>query len=124
MILGQDPYHGPGQAHGLCFSVKRPVKPPPSLINMYKLLEKDVDGFQRPNHGCLVGWSKQGVLLLNACLTVRQAQANSHKDQVDIQKFFKKFILYPALIAKLGNSLFLRKIHIHQRTNVVGIVTP
>ena len=91
---------------------------------MYKLLEKDVDGFQRPNHGCLVGWSKQGVLLLNACLTVRQAQANSHKDQVDIQKFFKKFILYPALIAKLGNSLFLRKIHIHQRTNVVGIVTP
>ena len=53
---------------------------------MYKLLEKDVDGFQRPNHGCLVGWSKQGVLLLNACLTVRQAQANSHKDQV-----FKSF---------------------------------
>ena len=87
VILGQDPYHGPGQAHGLCFSVKRPVNPPPSLINMYKLLEKDIDGFQRPKHGCLVGWSKQGVLLLNACLTVRQAQANSHKDQVCIQKF-------------------------------------
>ena len=92
MILGQDPYHGPGQAHGLCFSVKRPVPPPPSLINMYKLLEKDVDGFQRPNHGCLVGWSKQGVLLLNACLTVRQAQANSHKDQVCYSKVSKSLI--------------------------------
>ena len=89
MILGQDPYHGPGQAHGLCFSVKRPVNPPPSLINMYKLLEKDIDGFQRPKHGCLVGWSKQGVLLLNACLTVRQAQANSHKDQVCYSKVLK-----------------------------------
>ena len=88
MILGQDPYHGPGQAHGLCFSVKRPVNPPPSLINMYKLLEKDIDGFQRPKHGCLVGWSKQGVLLLNACLTVRQAQANSHKDQVLFKSLF------------------------------------
>ena len=92
MILGQDPYHGPGQAHGLCFSVKRPVNPPPSLINMYKLLEKDIDGFQRPKHGCLVGWSKQGVLLLNACLTVRQAQANSHKDQVCYSKVLKSLI--------------------------------
>lgn len=81
VILGQDPYHGPGQAHGLCFSVQRPVKPPPSLLNMYKELSNDVKGFQKPDHGCLIGWSKQGVLLLNACLTVRQAQANSHKDK-------------------------------------------
>jgi len=81
VILGQDPYHGPGQAHGLCFSVKRPVKPPPSLLNMYKELVDDIEGFQKPQHGCLLGWSKQGVLLLNACLTVRQAQANSHKDK-------------------------------------------
>lgn len=81
VILGQDPYHGPNQAHGLCFSVQRPVPPPPSLVNMYKELESDIEGFKRPKHGCLVGWSQQGVLLLNACLTVRQAQANSHKEQ-------------------------------------------
>jgi len=83
VILGQDPYHGPGQAHGLCFSVQRPVKPPPSLLNMYKELANDIEGFEIPDprHGCLLGWAKQGVLLLNACLTVRQAQANSHKDK-------------------------------------------
>ena len=84
VILGQDPYHGPNQAHGLCFSVQRPVPPPPSLVNMYKELESDIEGFKRPKHGCLVGWSQQGVLLLNACLTVRQAQANSHKEQVKV----------------------------------------
>ena len=84
VILGQDPYHGPNQAHGLCFSVKKGVAPPPSLINMYKELESDpgVDGFKRPNHGDLTGWAKQGVLLLNACLTVRKATPNSHKDKV------------------------------------------
>ncbi|KAA8592263.1 hypothetical protein FQN60_017718 [Etheostoma spectabile] len=81
VILGQDPYHGPNQAHGLCFSVKRPVHPPPSLGNMYKELETDIEGFQHPGHGDLTGWSKQGVLLLNAVLTVRAHQANSHKDQ-------------------------------------------
>merc|ERR1739848_314601 len=82
VILGQDPYHGPSQAHGLCFSVQRPVPPPPSLKNMYKELEADIEGFApAPKHGCLVGWAKQGVLMLNACLTVRQAQANSHKDK-------------------------------------------
>lgn len=81
VILGQDPYHGPGQAHGLCFSVQRPVKPPPSLNNMYKELIDDIEGFQKPDHGCLLGWANQGVLLINACLTVRQAQANSHKDK-------------------------------------------
>ncbi|KAJ3187833.1 hypothetical protein HDU85_006226 [Gaertneriomyces sp. JEL0708] len=82
VILGQDPYHGPGQAHGLCFSVKRGVPPPPSLLNIYKELEQDLgqDGFQRPPHGFLEGWTTEGVLLLNAALTVRKSQANSHKD--------------------------------------------
>ena len=80
VILGQDPYHGPMQAHGLCFSVRHGVKPPPSLLNMYKELEQDKEvKFTRPNHGCLAGWSKQGVLLLNAVLTVRSGQPNSHK---------------------------------------------
>nr|XP_057925919.1 uracil DNA glycosylase a isoform X2 [Doryrhamphus excisus] len=81
VILGQDPYHGPNQAHGLCFSVKRPVPPPPSLENMYKELVSDIEGFQHPRHGDLTGWTKQGVLLLNAVLTVRAHQANSHKDR-------------------------------------------
>ncbi|KAM7019143.1 uracil-DNA glycosylase-like [Tautogolabrus adspersus] len=81
VILGQDPYHGPNQAHGLCFSVKRPEPPPPSLKNMYKELVSDIEGFQPPGHGDLTEWAKQGVLLLNAVLTVRAHQANSHKDK-------------------------------------------
>lgn len=78
VILGQDPYHGDGQAHGLCFSVPRGIQPPPSLGNMYKELSADIEGFTHPGHGTLTGWAKQGVLLLNACLTVRAHQANSH----------------------------------------------
>ncbi|KAM4616495.1 uracil-DNA glycosylase [Polymixia lowei] len=81
VILGQDPYHGPNQAHGLCFSVQRPVSPPPSLVNMYKELASDIEGFEHPGHGDLTGWAQQGVLLLNAVLTVRAHQANSHKDK-------------------------------------------
>ncbi|OWF48535.1 Uracil-DNA glycosylase [Mizuhopecten yessoensis] len=81
VILGQDPYHGPKQAHGLCFSVQKGVKSPPSLENMYKELTSDIEGFQHPGHGTLIGWAEQGVLLLNSCLTVRQHQANSHKDR-------------------------------------------
>jgi len=81
VILGQDPYHGPGQAHGLCFSVKPGIAPPPSLVNIFKELESDIEGFQKPKHGCLVGWADQGVLLLNAVLTVRRGEANSHKDR-------------------------------------------
>lgn len=80
LLLGQDPYHGPGQAHGLCFSVRPGVKPPPSLVNMFKELRDDL-GCTVPNHGHLTGWAQQGVLLLNAVLTVRQAEPNSHKDQ-------------------------------------------
>ncbi|XP_072177327.1 uracil-DNA glycosylase-like [Diadema setosum] len=81
VILGQDPYHGPGQAHGLCFSVRTGIRPPPSLENMFKCLEKDIPGFKHPGHGNLTGWAKQGVLLLNAVLTVRASNANSHKDR-------------------------------------------
>ncbi|KAK3796498.1 hypothetical protein RRG08_003218 [Elysia crispata] len=78
VILGQDPYHGPGQAHGLCFSVLPGIRPPPSLENMFKELQSDIKGFKHPGHGNLIGWANQGVLLLNACLTVRAGQANSH----------------------------------------------
>lgn len=78
VILGQDPYHGPNQAHGLCFSVKKGVATPPSLMNMYKELQSDIKNFKPPFHGNLIGWAKQGVLLLNACLTVRASNANSH----------------------------------------------
>ncbi len=78
VIIGQDPYHGEGQAHGLCFSVKKGVPVPPSLKNMYKELAEDT-GFIPPDHGELIKWAKQGVLMLNAVLTVREGQANSHK---------------------------------------------
>jgi len=78
VILGQDPYHGPGQAHGLCFSVQPGVRPPPSLVNIYKELESDL-GITRPDHGFLEHWAKQGVLLLNSVLTVEMAQAASHR---------------------------------------------
>ncbi|KAK3881290.1 hypothetical protein Pcinc_014275 [Petrolisthes cinctipes] len=81
VVLGQDPYHGPNQAHGLCFSVTPGVRSPPSLVNMYKELSTDIPGFVTPSHGYLLGWAKQGVLLLNACLTVRAHTPNSHKDQ-------------------------------------------
>jgi len=81
VIIGQDPYHGPGQAHGLCFSVPKGIRPPPSLVNIYKEMAQDIDGFEIPDHGNLIGWARQGVLLLNACLTVRAHSANSHKDQ-------------------------------------------
>lgn len=78
VILGQDPYHGPDQAHGLCFSVKPSIKPPPSLENIFKELEADLK-IKRPDHGCLVSWAKQGVLLLNATLSVQAGMAGSHQ---------------------------------------------
>ena len=80
VILGQDPYHGVGQAHGLCFSVLKGVQVPPSLKNMYKELHEDL-GCSIPNHGELTKWANQGVLLLNTVLTVREGQANSHKNK-------------------------------------------
>ncbi len=78
VILGQDPYHGAGQAHGLCFSVQHGVKPPPSLVNIYKELKSDV-GFEIPNHGNLQKWTTQGIFLLNAILTVEANQPASHQ---------------------------------------------
>lgn len=78
VILGQDPYHGPNQAHGLCFSVLPGVKTPPSLVNMYKELAQDIPGFEIPAHGYLQSWAEQGVLLLNTVLTVEQGKAHSH----------------------------------------------
>ena len=78
VILGQDPYHGPDQAHGLCFSVLPGVKTPPSLVNIYKELAADIDGFVIPKHGTLTRWAEQGVLLLNTVLTVEQGKAHSH----------------------------------------------
>ena len=78
VILGQDPYHGKGEAHGLCFSVPSGVTPPPSLKNIFKEIHSDL-GISIPNHGNLESWANQGVLLLNACLTVRKDQAGSHQ---------------------------------------------
>jgi uracil-DNA glycosylase len=78
VILGQDPYHGPNQAHGLCFSVRPGVATPPSLLNIFKEIQRDL-GFRAPDHGCLTPWADRGVLLLNATLTVQQATAGSHQ---------------------------------------------
>ncbi len=77
VILGQDPYHGEGQAHGLCFSVKEGVTPPPSLVNIFKELKNDL-AIDPPKNGCLTKWAKEGVMLLNTTLTVREGRANSH----------------------------------------------
>lgn len=78
VILGQDPYHGEGQAHGLCFSVKKGVKPPPSLVNIFKEIHAEL-GIAPPEHGELTQWAREGVLLLNTALTVREGQPNSHQ---------------------------------------------
>ncbi|MBN3304299.1 uracil-DNA glycosylase [Amia ocellicauda] len=126
VILGQDPYHGPKQAHGLCFSVQRPVPPPPSLENMYKELTSDIEGFEHPGHGDLTGWAKQGVLLLNSVLTVRAHQANSHKDQgweqftdAVVQWLNKNldglvFMLWGAYAQKKGLSIDRKRHHVLQ----------
>jgi uracil-DNA glycosylase len=78
VILGQDPYHGPNQAHGLCFSVRPGIPPPPSLLNMFAEAERDLH-IARPDHGCLLPWARQGVLLLNSVLTVERSLAGSHQ---------------------------------------------
>ncbi len=80
LLLGQDPYHGENQAHGLCFSVRPGVRPPPSLVNIFKELKTDV-GVEPPKNGTLAPWAEQGVLLLNAVLTVRAHEPNSHKNK-------------------------------------------
>ncbi|MEL6654764.1 MAG: uracil-DNA glycosylase, partial [Bacteroidota bacterium] len=81
VVIGQDPYHGPGQAHGLSFSVPQGIKPPPSLKNIYKELVTDIPGFQPPEHGNLESWAKQGVLMLNSILTVRARTPASHRNK-------------------------------------------
>ncbi|HEX2092981.1 MAG TPA: uracil-DNA glycosylase [Longimicrobiaceae bacterium] len=96
VILGQDPYHGPGQAHGLAFSVRPSVRPPPSLKNIFKELKSDL-GCKIPNNGYLVPWAEQGVLLLNTVLTVRAGEPNSHKG-----KGWEKFT--DAVIRKVGHK--------------------
>lgn len=96
VIIGQDPYHGAGQAHGLCFSVQKGIDPPPSLKNMFKELESDI-GFKIPNHGELTNWAKQGVLMLNNVLTVREHTPNSHKG-----KGWEKFT--DRVISELNNK--------------------
>lgn len=103
VIIGQDPYHGPGQAHGLCFSVKKGVKPPPSLVNIFKELHDDL-GMPEPNHGDLTDWAKQGVFLLNAILTVRSHQPASHHG-IGWERFTDETI--KALSAKKNHLVFL-----------------
>ncbi|WP_423807363.1 uracil-DNA glycosylase [Photobacterium damselae] len=124
VILGQDPYHGPDQAHGLSFSVKPGVKTPPSLANMYKELATDIDGFTIPDHGYLQFWAEQGVLLLNTVLTVEQGNAHSHA-KIGWETFTDKviehidqecegviFLLWGAHAQKKGKKINTQKHHV------------
>lgn len=116
VIIGQDPYHGPGQAHGLCFSVRDGVDFPPSLINIFKEIESDLE-FSRPQSGNLERWARQGVLLLNATLTVRAHQAGSHQrkgweqftdaviSSINSEKQNIVFFLWGAYAQKKGESI-------------------
>ena len=129
VILGQDPYHGPGQAHGLCFSVPEGIKQPPSLVKIFKEQKEDI-GIEIPRHGNLQKWADQGVLLLNATLTVRSAQAGSHQKRgwetftdAAIQKLSENqngivFLLWgryaqnkEAIISRTNNHLILKAAH-------------
>jgi uracil-DNA glycosylase len=125
LLLGQDPYHDDNQAHGLCFSVQPGIKPPPSLMNIFKELRDDV-GFRIPNNGYLVPWAEQGVLMLNAVLTVRAHQANSHKNhgwetftdaiirQVNAKKDRVVFILWGGYAQKKLSLIDTTRHHIIQ----------
>lgn len=118
VILGQDPYHGDGQAHGLCFSVQKGVKPPPSLVNIYKEMEADL-GLTPPDHGFLEKWADQGILMLNAVLTVEAHKAGSHQGkgwenftdrvirELENRREHLVFILWGAYARKKGS--FIRK---------------
>jgi uracil-DNA glycosylase len=124
VILGQDPYHGPNQAHGLCFSVLPKIKTPPSLANIYKELATDIADFTIPQHGFLQSWAEQGVLLLNTVLTVQQAQAHSHA-KIGWEQFTDKviqqlndhcnglvFLLWGSHAQKKGAVIDTRKHHV------------
>lgn len=129
VILGQDPYHGPHQAHGLSFSVLPNVPPPPSLVNIYKELKSDIEGFIPPSHGYLASWAKQGVLLLNTVLTVEAGKAHSHAkigwetftDHVISALNEKKegviFLLWGAHAQKKGQFIDRQKHHILTSTH-------
>ncbi|MCG8381513.1 MAG: uracil-DNA glycosylase [Gammaproteobacteria bacterium] len=120
VILGQDPYHGPGQAHGLCFSVLPNVPPPPSLINIFKEIQSDL-GIASPNHGCLIPWAEQGVFLLNAVLTVEKGRAGAHQGKgwelftdYAIQQLSEKrerlvFLLWGSYAQKKGQHIDSKK---------------
>jgi len=124
VILGQDPYHGPDQAHGLCFSVLPGIKPPPSLANMYKELVQDIEGVSIPEHGYLMPWAEQGVLLLNTVLTVEQGQAHSHKhlgweqftdkviDEINQHGEGVVFLLWGAHAQKKGKNIDKTRHHV------------
>ncbi|KLN95824.1 uracil-DNA glycosylase [Moellerella wisconsensis] len=124
VILGQDPYHGPDQAHGLSFSVRPGVPAPPSLVNMYKELEKDIAGFTRPTHGYLESWARQGVLLLNTVLTVEKGKAHSHAhlgwetftdkiiNEINQQRNGVIFLLWGSHAQKKGRFIDSHKHHI------------
>ncbi|KGE18043.1 uracil-DNA glycosylase [Paenibacillus wynnii] len=128
VILGQDPYHGPGQAHGLSFSVMPGVRIPPSLRNIYTELKDDL-GVSIPNHGSLLHWAQEGVLLLNAVLTVRQGQPNSHKslgwetftdavmEKLNERNIPMVFMLWGSHAQKKGSFLTKNRHHIIQSTH-------
>lgn len=121
VILGQDPYHGENQAHGLAFSVQAGIKVPPSLANIYKELDSEFTSFNKPSHGCLTTWAQQGVLLLNTVLTVKQAQAHSHAklgwelftdaviNRINEQNVGCVFILWGAHAQKKGKNINTEK---------------
>ena len=117
VIIGQDPYHGPDQAHGLSFSVKPGVKIPPSLKNIYKELAQDIDGFAIPDHGYLLSWAEQGVLLLNTVLTVEAGKAHSHK-HLGWEQFTDKVI---NVLNTYGNNIIflLWGSHAQKKGNVI-----
>jgi len=124
VILGQDPYHDNGQAHGLCFSVQKGIKPPPSLKNIYKELATDIPGFVEPSHGNLEKWAREGVLLLNATLTVQAHTANSHAScgwlqftdaiikLINDKKKGVVFILWGGFAQKKGKVIDSKKHHV------------
>ncbi|OIX99429.1 MULTISPECIES: uracil-DNA glycosylase [unclassified Pantoea] len=124
VILGQDPYHGPNQAHGLAFSVLPGVAIPPSLLNMYKELEQDIEGFQRPQHGFLESWATQGVMLLNTVLTVEAGKAHSHArlgwetftdrviDAINTHREGVVFLLWGSHAQKKGSIIDAQRHHV------------
>lgn len=133
VIMGQDPYHGPGQAHGLSFSVPKGIKPPPSLQNIFKELHSDIQ-LQTPSHGCLLSWANQGVLLLNATLTVRQSEPLSHHGR-GWERFTDAAIRYlqertdPVIFVLWGKSAqdkcrFLREGGIENRHHILTAAHP